>query len=209
MMLKQTLVAIALGAGLVAAQVGIPGDIPKCADPCVNEATTGTSIAGCAPLDIGCVCKNKDFLNNVACCLAAKCSKAEQATAVKYAQQICSSKGVTVPDSVVCNKAEESSASAAASASGSTTLGSTASASTGTATTGSATTVTTGSSSMASSTASGSATKGASTSGTSTGTATTTVTQSSAAATSTGAAVALDGSVGGLLGALVAMVMAL
>ncbi|KAK2000774.1 hypothetical protein LX36DRAFT_654026 [Colletotrichum falcatum] len=102
-------VAIAL-AGLAAAQT----DLPKCAQGCVTQFTSGNAIAGCSNLDVKCICSNENFLDGIACCLAGACPEAEQKTAVKYAQNICTGAGVSVPDQVVCKTAN---ASASASAS--------------------------------------------------------------------------------------------
>ncbi|KAH6608614.1 hypothetical protein Trco_001960 [Trichoderma cornu-damae] len=89
---------------------------------CVTKFTTGTSIAGCQQLDIGCICKNADFLNGIACCLSTSCDKASQDQAVQYAKQICSSAGVSTPDQVVCkdNSSSQSETTAAAATSAST-----------------------------------------------------------------------------------------
>ncbi|KAK1970882.1 hypothetical protein LY78DRAFT_652485 [Colletotrichum sublineola] len=96
-------VAIAL-AGLAAAQT----DLPTCAQSCVTQFTSGNAIAGCSNLDVKCICSNDNFLNGIACCLAGACPEADQKTAVKYAQNICTGAGVSVPDQVVCKTANAS-----------------------------------------------------------------------------------------------------
>ncbi|KAK2065379.1 hypothetical protein LY76DRAFT_331088 [Colletotrichum caudatum] len=100
-------VAIAL-AGLAAAQT----DLPKCAQSCVTQFTSGTAIAGCSNLDVKCICSNDNFLDGIACCLAKACQEADQKAAVQYAKNICTGAGVTVPDQVVCKSANAASTSA-------------------------------------------------------------------------------------------------
>ncbi|KAF6815067.1 CFEM domain-containing protein [Colletotrichum musicola] len=97
-------VAIAL-AGLAGAQVS---QLPACAQECVNKYTTTNAIAGCSQLDIKCICSNSGFLDGIACCLAAACPKADQDSAVKFAKDICTGAGVSVPDQVVCKNATAS-----------------------------------------------------------------------------------------------------
>ncbi|POR36532.1 Uncharacterized protein TPAR_03248, partial [Tolypocladium paradoxum] len=173
--MKSALV-MALAASLVAAQ-SLDG-IPDCAKDCVTKFVTGTSIAGCKVADIACICGNKDFLNNIACCLAGVCSQSDQDKTVQYATQLCNASGVQVPNKVVCNSGAASSGSASGSASAS---------STGSAS-GTATPTTTGTAASAS------------TSGTATG--------ASPTSRSTGAAAPVVGSVGGLAGAVLAMLAA-
>jgi len=96
-------VAIAL-TGLAAAQT----DLPKCAQGCVTQFTSGNAIAGCSNLDVKCICSNENFLDGIACCLVGACPEADQKTAVKYAQNICTGAGVSVPDQVVCKTANAS-----------------------------------------------------------------------------------------------------
>ncbi|KAM0287689.1 hypothetical protein ACHAQH_000219 [Verticillium albo-atrum] len=90
--------------GLVAAQS--TGDLPRCAQPCVIAATTGGNIGGCGQFDVECICSNKSFLDDMACCLADSCSQQEQQAAVDFAKRLCRGSGVTdLPDSVVCSTA--------------------------------------------------------------------------------------------------------
>ncbi|KND95257.1 hypothetical protein TOPH_00041 [Tolypocladium ophioglossoides CBS 100239] len=169
--MKSALV-IALAASLVAAQDTLNG-IPDCAKDCVAKYVTGSGVAGCMAADIGCVCRNKDFLNSIACCLASVCSQADQDKTVQFATQLCSASGVQVPSKVECNNGASSSGSTSGSGSASSTA---ASKTTGTAASGSA-------------------------SGTATG--------ASHTSSSTGAAVPVVGSVGGLAGAVLAMLAVL
>lgn len=82
--------------------------------------TTGNAIAGCKNGNVKCICENDEFLNGIACCLTDACDDAGKAAAVKFAQQICSTAGVTVPEEVTCNNSTSSSSAteSAASASG-------------------------------------------------------------------------------------------
>jgi hypothetical protein len=75
--------------------------VPK--QPCVAKYTTGSTIAGCNGVDVACICSNKDFLSNIACCLVGVCDQADQEAATTYAHQICASNGVTnLPPAVSC-----------------------------------------------------------------------------------------------------------
>lgn len=95
--------------------------------PCVQQFTTGSSIAGCNSLNTNCICSNKDFLSNIACCLLDKCDETGRNDAIAYAKTICATADppVEVPDEVVCSTASSSGAAAA------TTSGSTGSSTTG------------------------------------------------------------------------------
>ncbi|KAF4962710.1 hypothetical protein FSARC_9271 [Fusarium sarcochroum] len=93
-------------AGLVAAQ---QEKLPTCAQPCVDQYTTGKGVAGCGQFDFKCICSNKSFLSGIACCLEKECDKAGRESAVKYAKQICSTAGVKdLPDEVTCDKSAAS-----------------------------------------------------------------------------------------------------
>lgn len=81
--------------------------------------TTGNAIAGCKNGNVKCICENEDFLNGIACCLTDTCDDAGKAAAVKFAQQICSTAGVTVPEEVTCNNSSATESAAAASGSSS------------------------------------------------------------------------------------------
>ncbi|KAB8302637.1 hypothetical protein EYC80_006005 [Monilinia laxa] len=86
-------------AGLTSAQNGLP----TCAQSCVTQYTSGSQIAGCANLDIACICSNDSFLSGIACCLAAACEAADEQIAVAYAQNLCKTSGVTdLPSMVSC-----------------------------------------------------------------------------------------------------------
>lgn len=85
---------------------------------CASEFFSGGSYAGCGT-DPKCICANQDFLGNVACCLVGACSEADQASAITFAQQICSANGVQVPSTVSCSTASGASATATGTASGS------------------------------------------------------------------------------------------
>ena len=70
----------------------------------MTKYTTGDAIAGCGQLNAACICANKDFLSDIACCLAGSCSPEDQAKAVTFAQQICTANGITVPSAVSCTR---------------------------------------------------------------------------------------------------------
>ncbi|RDA96088.1 hypothetical protein CP533_5775 [Ophiocordyceps camponoti-saundersi (nom. inval.)] len=107
-----------LVAGLVAAQD--MNGIPSCAKDCVNKSMTGSGVAGCGLADVSCICKNKEFLNSIACCVAKACKPDDQNKTIAVAKQLCSAAGVQVPDKVECvdkeNKAATSVSSSSASA---------------------------------------------------------------------------------------------
>ncbi|KAF3076205.1 hypothetical protein CFAM422_001337 [Trichoderma lentiforme] len=199
--MKASVLSLVFLSGLAAAQSG--GGIPTCATGCVTQFTTGTSIAGCGQLDIACICKNADFLNGIACCLASSCDQAAQTQAVNYAKQICSSAGVSTPDSVVCN---EKSSSSSTEASHESTTASESSSST--ATTGSSDSSTTDSSE--SSTTAESSTSGPATTNSASRTTTTSAAQqtTSAASTTSSNVAAPLASAGSFVGAAIAVLAA-
>ncbi|KAJ4855114.1 CFEM domain-containing protein [Trichoderma breve] len=197
--MKASVLSLVFLSGLAAAQSGIP----TCATGCVTQFTTGTSIAGCGQLDIACICKNADFLNGIACCLASSCDQAAQTQAVNYAKQICSSAGVSTPDSVVCN---EKSSSSSTEASHESTTASESSSST--ATTGSSDSSTTDSS-ESSTTAESSTSGPATTNSASRTTATSAAQQTTSAASTTSSNVAAPlASAGSFVGAAIAVLAA-
>lgn len=92
--------------------------VPSCAQPCVAKFTSGSSIAGCNGVDVACICSNKDFLSDIACCLVNVCDEADQEAATTYAHQICASNGVTnLPPAVSCASSAASSTATASGAS--------------------------------------------------------------------------------------------
>ncbi|KAL7786222.1 hypothetical protein V8C37DRAFT_392934 [Trichoderma ceciliae] len=178
--MKSSVLSLVFVAALAAAQDGIP----SCATGCITKFTTGTSIAGCQQLDVGCICKNADFINDIACCLSSACDKAGQDQAVDYAKQICSSSGVSTPDQVVCKENSSSQSETAASDT-------------------SASPATTGSSSTPATSDSASKTTAT------TGSSATTGSQTGSSATSTSSNVAAPlASAGSLVGAAIAMLAA-
>jgi hypothetical protein len=65
-------------------------------------------------VDVACICSNKDFLTNIACCLVGVCDQADQDAATTYAHQICASNGVTnLPPAVSCASSVTSSTATA------------------------------------------------------------------------------------------------
>ncbi|KAJ6790235.1 hypothetical protein PWT90_06843 [Aphanocladium album] len=185
-------VAILAVAGLVAAQ-DLKNAIPECAKTCVGKFLTGSDIAGCSPIDYGCVCGNKDFINSIACCIAPVCDDKGKADTIALANRVCKAFNVDLPTAVTCNTAAPTSTgsgSGSGSSSGS-------AASTPTATTDktseSAGAKTTGTSSGPAATSSGASGSGA----------------SSSAATTTSKPNAAPTNVAGLVGAAAALAFAL
>ncbi|KAL6904353.1 hypothetical protein GGI43DRAFT_317657 [Trichoderma evansii] len=217
--MKASIASLVFTAALAAAQ-DLSG-LPSCATACVTKFTTGTQIGGCKQLDIGCICGNADFLNGIACCLASACSKSDQNTAISFAQQICSSSGVTVPDQVVCkdsSSTQAGSGTATGQSGSSKTTGSSDSSSTGssdsssTGSSGSSTTGSSDSSTTAADTTSAPASTGtgsttAAPTGSSAKTTSGSATKSAASTTSSNVAAPLA-SAGSLVGAAIAMLAA-
>ncbi|KAK4041391.1 hypothetical protein C8A01DRAFT_45453 [Parachaetomium inaequale] len=117
-------------AGAVVAQDGL--GLPKCAESCATSFLNG-GIGDCGR-DVECICKNKSFLGEIACCLAGDCSADDQTTAVSVAANLCKAFGVTdLPTTVACSTASGTASTTAASASASATDSGTSSAPTGTA----------------------------------------------------------------------------
>ncbi|UNI21142.1 hypothetical protein JDV02_007158 [Purpureocillium takamizusanense] len=175
--MKAVALFVSLAAGLAAAQS--VGDIPECAKKCATGLLE-KKVGDCETTDIGCFCRNKDFINNIVCCIdqAKSCTQDELEKTLSFARKLCSTSNVQLPDTVPkCS----SSSSASGSATG-------------------------GSSSTAASTASGG---GAS--ATTTGTAgAASGTTKAASSSSTAAAAAIGGgSVGGLAGAVLAVLAAM
>jgi hypothetical protein len=47
--------------------------LPDCASTCVTS-----SFGGCNSIDVECICKNKEFLDNLGCCMSKACSTKDQ-----------------------------------------------------------------------------------------------------------------------------------
>ncbi|KAL2159445.1 hypothetical protein VTH06DRAFT_2450 [Thermothelomyces fergusii] len=94
--------AILASAGAVAAQ-GF--DLPQCARACATSFLRG----GDCGTDPKCICSDKSFLSDIACCLADDCSAEDQERAVSFALSFCRNNGVTdLPSSVSCATAAPS-----------------------------------------------------------------------------------------------------
>ena len=99
-------------AGLTSAQNGLPA----CAQPCLSKFNNGAEIAGCANLDVKCICSNSSFLNDISCCLVDACNEADKQTSLAYAQNLCKTAGVTdLPTEVSCASSDNSTTPGAAS----------------------------------------------------------------------------------------------
>ncbi|KAI9884727.1 MAG: hypothetical protein M1823_003471 [Watsoniomyces obsoletus] len=73
--------------------------LPSCARACVG---TSVNVPGCQGLDIRCICSNRDFLNNISCCIQRSCSAEEQASTIRFASGLCATAGVNVPTEATC-----------------------------------------------------------------------------------------------------------
>ncbi|KAJ5954355.1 hypothetical protein N7501_008634 [Penicillium viridicatum] len=104
-------ITFALAALLSTAATQGLGDLPDCSKSCA----TGSIPQNCG-IDFKCVCESKSFLADVACCIADKCSKADQDTTIKVAKSICARGGVTdLPTEVVCSSSKSSSSTSSSS----------------------------------------------------------------------------------------------
>lgn len=109
---------------LLAARALAQISLPRCAQSCVTQYTSGSTIGGCNSLDIACICSNNDFLSNIACCVARVCDQADQQATISYAQQLCALDGVTnLPTDASCSSSSSSSSSASSASSASSTKG--------------------------------------------------------------------------------------
>ncbi|KAF2176679.1 hypothetical protein K469DRAFT_722069 [Zopfia rhizophila CBS 207.26] len=105
-------VAIVAALSSLALAQNLLDQLPKCAQDCV-----GSNFGGCNPFDIPCVCKNKDLISNLSCCVSTKCSQQEQDATIKFAIDLCKAYNIEVPTSASCS-AGASSTSAASVSSG-------------------------------------------------------------------------------------------
>ncbi|KXG45346.1 Extracellular membrane protein, CFEM domain [Penicillium griseofulvum] len=100
-------ITFALAALLTTATAQGLGDLPDCSKSCA----TGAIPENCG-IDFKCICESKSFLNDMACCVADKCAKADQELTIKVAKSICARGDVTdLPSEVVCSNSKSSSAS--------------------------------------------------------------------------------------------------
>ncbi|KAJ6186978.1 hypothetical protein N7519_001886 [Penicillium mononematosum] len=110
-------ITFALAALLSTAAAQGLGDLPDCSKTCA----TGSIPDNCG-IDFKCICEAKSFLDDVACCIADKCSEADQETTIKVAKSICARGGVTdLPSEVVCSSKSGSSSGTSTSDSSSST----------------------------------------------------------------------------------------
>ncbi|KAJ5123398.1 hypothetical protein N7448_009495 [Penicillium atrosanguineum] len=134
--MKLTQITLALAALLSTAAAQGLGDLPDCAKSCATS-----SIPSNCGIDVACICKSDTFLSDIACCVAGKCSQAEQETTLEVAKKICARGGVTdLPSAVVCSSSSAGTATTATTtgASASTAGSSSSAASSAAATTGAA-----------------------------------------------------------------------
>ncbi|ATY59706.1 Extracellular membrane protein, 8-cysteine region, CFEM [Cordyceps militaris CM01] len=116
-------VPLLAAASLVVAQSNPLNSIPQCAQDCVGKFLSGSNIAGCSLVDYGCICRNKDFINNIACCLAPVCDDQGKADTISLANKLCKAFNVDLPTAVTCNTAASASSTAASSGSASSSSG--------------------------------------------------------------------------------------
>ncbi|KAI4730096.1 hypothetical protein E4T49_02037 [Aureobasidium sp. EXF-10728] len=85
--------------------------LPDCASTCVTS-----SFGGCNSIDVECICKNKDFLDNLGCCMSKACDKADQdvshttdanKAAIGFANNFCSAYKVSdLPTAATCKSTD-------------------------------------------------------------------------------------------------------
>ncbi|KAJ5084360.1 Extracellular membrane protein CFEM domain [Penicillium alfredii] len=102
--MKLTQISIVLAALLSMTAAQGLNDLPDCSKDCATNAIP----AKCG-IDVKCICTTKSFLNDISCCVADKCSKADQEKTLKAAKSICARGNVhDLPDSVECSKTSSS-----------------------------------------------------------------------------------------------------
>ncbi|KAG9737321.1 hypothetical protein KCU59_g9506, partial [Aureobasidium melanogenum] len=76
-------------------------DKRKAKDPKDPKAAPG--FGGCNSIDVECICKNREFLDNLGCCMSKACDKADQDAAIGFANNFCSAYKVTdLPTAATC-----------------------------------------------------------------------------------------------------------
>ncbi|KAM7207154.1 hypothetical protein V8F20_002420 [Naviculisporaceae sp. PSN 640] len=73
--------------------------LPPCAQSCA-DGFLKDGIGNCGT-EVKCICENKNFLGDIACCLEGKCNDLDKSSAVAYASRICVAFAVTDLPSVV------------------------------------------------------------------------------------------------------------
>ncbi|KAL9608075.1 MAG: hypothetical protein Q9167_007062 [Letrouitia subvulpina] len=76
-------------------------ELPKCAQGCLVNAISQRG--SCAETDVGCLCRNINYINVVACCLAGTCNLADQEKAITVNSQLCSNANVSIPNYIGCS----------------------------------------------------------------------------------------------------------
>ncbi|KAL8920270.1 MAG: hypothetical protein Q9208_006338 [Pyrenodesmia sp. 3 TL-2023] len=101
-----TVIALAIASAIGIAQNIDIAEMPVCAQGClINETSEQTS---CKGADVGCLCRNTDFINVVACCISSN-------WAISANVKLCGSVNVSIPNYLGCSPslAEKFEASAA------------------------------------------------------------------------------------------------
>ncbi|GAO50396.1 hypothetical protein G7K_4522-t1 [Saitoella complicata NRRL Y-17804] len=68
--------------------------IPACAVSCLTSLATSS---GCSLTDFNCLCSSTSFVDSLTTCVTGACSATDQQTTFAYAENLCSSVGVTLP----------------------------------------------------------------------------------------------------------------
>ncbi|KAL2828683.1 hypothetical protein BDW59DRAFT_159481 [Aspergillus cavernicola] len=97
--MKLQFLALALVACLSsAAAQGMPG-LPACAQDCA----TGAIPDACGLIDVECICAERTFIDDMACCVGKSCQPEDQDAALEFANGICGGAGITdLPQSATC-----------------------------------------------------------------------------------------------------------
>ncbi|KAL2267421.1 hypothetical protein VTJ83DRAFT_4698 [Remersonia thermophila] len=94
------------------------GELPTCAQDCATGFLE-SGIGDCGRNDVACICRNSQFLDDIACCLTSVCDAADQAKAVEFALQLCRGFKVTdLPSTVTCASTASSTGAAATTSTG-------------------------------------------------------------------------------------------
>ncbi|KAJ3490626.1 hypothetical protein NLI96_g1299 [Meripilus lineatus] len=88
---------------------------PDCANPCIANADIGT----CDPSDLGCLCKNEQFIASTTQCIISSCNPEDTIKAEDVAKSFCESVGVTLSGTPTLSPSATPTGSAGSSGSGS------------------------------------------------------------------------------------------
>ncbi|KAI0074342.1 hypothetical protein K474DRAFT_1665531 [Panus rudis PR-1116 ss-1] len=89
---------------------------PDCANPCIANADIGS----CSADDLGCLCKNPDFISSTTSCILSSCSADDATKAEATARSFCETVGVTLTSTPAATSTSASQSSASSGSSSAT-----------------------------------------------------------------------------------------